>query len=71
MTEVGAAVMTRGQPHRKPTESLALVRRLASDNPTWGAPRIHGELLKLGFRVAQSTVAAYLQPRPRKPPSQT
>ena len=39
-------------------------------NPLWGAPRIHGELLKLGIAVAQSTVAKYL-PRPRKPPSQT
>ena len=39
-------------------------------NPLWGAPRIHGELLKLGIVVAQSTVARYL-PRPRKPPSQT
>ena len=36
----------------------------------WGAPRIHGELLKLGIAVAQSTVARYL-PRSRKPPSQT
>jgi len=39
-------------------------------NPLWGAPRIHGELLKLGIALAQSTVAKYL-PRPRKPPSQT
>src|SRR5437660_5869466 len=38
--------------------------------PLVGAPRIHGELLKLGIEVAQSTVAKYL-PRPRKPPSQT
>ena len=38
-------------------------------NPTWGAPRIHGELLKLGFTLAQSTVSKYL-PRQRKPPSQ-
>ena len=39
-------------------------------NPIWGAPRIHGELLKLGFTVAQSTVSKYL-PRHRKPPSQS
>ncbi len=38
-------------------------------NPTWGAPRIHGELLKLGITIAQSTVSKYL-PRQRKPPSQ-
>jgi transposase InsO family protein len=39
------------------------------DNPLWGAPRIHGELLKLGFEVAQSTVAKYMAKR-RGPPSQ-
>ena len=54
-------------------EVRALVRRLASDNPTWGAPRIHGELLKLGFQLAQSTVSALMPTprRPAKPPSQT
>jgi transposase InsO family protein len=46
-----------------------LVRRMALENPFWGAPRIHGELLKLGFNVAQSTVSKYL-PRRRGPPSQ-
>src|SRR5438132_6437371 len=35
----------------------ALIRRISADNPLWGAPRIHGELLKLGFEVAQSSVA--------------
>jgi putative transposase len=47
-----------------------LIRRMRLANPLWGAPRIHGELLKLGIAVAQSTVAKYL-PRSRKPPSQT
>ena len=47
-----------------------LIRRMSQANPLWGAPRIHGELRKLGIAVAQSTVARYL-PRPRKPPSQT
>ena len=47
-----------------------LIRRMSQANPLWGAPRIHGELLKLGIAVAQSTVAKYL-PRRRKPPSQT
>src|SRR4051812_40882737 len=37
----------------------ALIRRMSIDNPLWGAPRIHGELLKLGFEVAQSSVAKY------------
>ena len=47
-----------------------LIRRMRQANPLWGAPRIHGELLKLGIEVAQSTVAKYLRPH-RKPPSQT
>jgi hypothetical protein len=36
---------------------------MSIDNPLWGAPRIHGELLKLGFEVAQSTVAKYMAKR--------
>jgi hypothetical protein len=46
-----------------------LIRRMCEGNPLWGALRIHGELLKLGFSVAQSTVSKYLL-RGRKPPSQ-
>jgi transposase InsO family protein len=46
-----------------------LVRRMSVENPLWGAPRIHGELLKLGFEVAQSSVAKYMVKR-RGPPSQ-
>src|ERR1700761_2179941 len=41
-------------------ELRALIRRMSMENPLWGAPRIPGELLKLGFSVAQSTVAKYL-----------
>ena len=40
-----------------------LIRRMSIDNPLWGAPRIHGELLKLGFEVAQSSVAKYMSKR--------
>src|SRR5216117_1755395 len=47
----------------------ALIRRMSIENALWGAPRIHGELLKLGFSVAQSTVATYMVKR-RGPPSQ-
>ena len=47
-----------------------LIRRMSKENPLWGASRIHGELLMLGFAVAQSTVSKYLV-RPPKPPSQT
>src|SRR5271155_5349486 len=42
---------------------------MSMENPLWGAPRIHGELLKLGFEVAQSSVAKYMVKR-RGPPSQ-
>ncbi|MDI1343701.1 MAG: integrase core domain-containing protein [Pseudolabrys sp.] len=47
----------------------ALIRQMSMENPLWGAPRIHGELLKLGFDVAQSSVAKYMVKR-RGPPSQ-
>ena len=47
----------------------ALIRRMSIENPLWGAPRIHGELLKLGFAVAQSSVAKYMVKR-HGPPSQ-
>ena len=47
-----------------------LIQRMSRENPLWGASRIHGELLMLGFEVAQSTVSKYLV-RPPKPPSQT
>ena len=50
-------------------ELRALIRRISIENPLWGAPRIHGELLKLGFEVAQSSVAKYMVKR-RRPPSQ-
>ena len=50
-------------------ELRALIRRMSGDNPLWGAPRIHGELLKLGFKVAQSSVAKYMVKR-SGPPSQ-
>ncbi len=50
-------------------EVRELILEMGRANPTWGAPRIHGELLKLGITIAQSTVSKYL-PRQRKPPSQ-
>jgi hypothetical protein len=56
---------------RPPIDSglRALIRQMSVDNPLWGAPRIHGELLKLGFEIAQSSVAKYMIKR-RAPPSQ-
>jgi len=47
-----------------------LIERMSKENPLWGASRIHGELLMLGFEVAQSTVSKYMVRR-RNPPSQT
>ena len=57
-----------GRPQIEP-ELRVLVRRMSIENPLWGAPPIHGELLKLGFDVAQSSVAKYMVKR-RGPPSQ-
>jgi putative transposase len=48
-----------GRPRIAP-EVRQLIRTMAAENPTWGAPRIHGELLKLGFEISESTVSRYL-----------
>ena len=53
-----------------PADVRSLIRTMAQANPRWGAPRIHGELLKLGIDVCQATVAKYMGRR-RQPPSQT
>ena len=58
----------RGRPQID-TELRALIRQMSTENQLWGAPRIHGELLRLGFSVSQSTVARYMVKR-RGPPSQ-
>jgi hypothetical protein len=60
------------RPGRPPIDSQcrALIRRLAAENRLWGAPRIHGELLKLGIAVSERTVSRYLAGRLRAP-SQT
>jgi hypothetical protein len=51
-------------------ETRDLIRRMCRENPTWGAPRIHGELLKLGIDIGESSVTKYML-RCRKRPSQT
>jgi putative transposase len=51
------------------TEVKDLIQQMSRANPLWGAPRIHGELLKLGVTVSQATVSKYVL-RPRRPPSQ-
>ena len=61
-----------GQPGRPVVakEVRDLIGRMSRENPLWGAPRIHGELLKLGIDVGQTSVGKYMV-RGRKPPSQT
>src|SRR6266536_690043 len=44
-----------------------LIRRMSRGNPLWGAPRIHGELLKLGIKISQATVGRYMPWRPKVP----
>jgi putative transposase len=62
---------------RSPAESdtsadvKALIRQMAEANVGWGAPRIHGELLKLGFVISERSVSRFMPKRPAKPPSQT
>jgi putative transposase len=48
-------------------EVRALIFRMAAENPTWGAPRIHGELLMLGFDLSEPTVSRWLRRAPRAP----
>jgi hypothetical protein len=54
---------SRGGRPRIDTEVRALIRQMSIENPFWGAPRVHGELLRLGFEIAQSTVAKYMVKR--------
>jgi transposase InsO family protein len=51
-----------------PQVQIDLIKQMANDNPLWGAPRIHGEMLKLGFDISEATVQRYI---PRKPPRTT
>src|SRR5215469_1250565 len=62
----------RGQAGRPsvPKDVRKLIRKLSRDNPLGGAPRIHGELLKLGIDIGQTSVGKYMA-RKHKPPSQT
>ena len=62
----------RGHPGRSviSREVRDLIRRMCRENPRWGAPRVHGELLKLGIDIGETSVSKYMV-RCRKPPSQT
>ncbi len=64
---------SRPRKRGRPTISAdvkVLIRRMSRENPFWGAPRIHGELLKLGIGISQAAVSKYMIRHP-KPPSQT
>ena len=56
-----------GGRRRVSKEVRTLIFRMAAENPTWGAPRIHGELLKLGFHLSEPTVSRWLRRIPRNP----
>ena len=56
----------RGRP-TVPLEIRQLIREMSLANPLWGAPRIHGELLKLGIAIGQTSVAKYMARRPGRP----
>ncbi len=55
-----------GRPRLDP-DLIALIVRISAENPLWGAPGIHGELLKLGYRLAQSSVSKHMLPRRGRP----
>lgn len=61
---------SRGGRPRIPLEVRELIKRMHRENPLWGAPRIHGELVMLGINVSESTVSNYLSSLPRRRPTQ-
>jgi putative transposase len=61
-----SAVLRPGRP-KIASETRELIRQMSTANPLWGAPRIHGELLKLGIEVSQATVGRYMPWRPKEP----
>jgi putative transposase len=64
---------SRRLPGRPPVDrrTRGLVRQVALANPLWGAPRIHGQLLKLGIEISERQVSRLMPRAPRKPPSHT
>jgi transposase InsO family protein len=58
-----------GRPDRKPItkELRELIFRMVAENPTWGAPRIHGELKMLGYDISEQTVLRWMRKAPRDP----
>ena len=62
-------VRQAGGRKRVSKEVRALIFRMVAENPTWGAPRIHGELLKLGFELSERSVSRWIRRAPRDPDS--
>ncbi len=59
----------RGRP-KVSVEVQSMIRRISLENPLWGAPRIHGEMMKLGYEICETTIAKYMVQR-TGPPSQS
>jgi len=49
-----------------PHSQINLIKQVANENPLWGAPRLHGEILKLGFDISEATVQRYMPKRPQR-----
>jgi len=64
---IALASGSTGGGHKIAGDVFEIVRRLTRENPTWGAPRIHGELLKLGFQISERTVSRYMARRLPRP----
>ena len=62
-------VHVQTQPQRLAAETIALIERMAHENPLWGAERIRGELLKLNVKIAKRTIQKYMQAVRSKPPT--
>ncbi len=67
--DMGVKSQTGGRTKTGEQGSCALIFRMAAENPTWGAPRIHGELLKLGFDLSEGTVSRWVRRVPKHPDS--
>lgn len=70
LTGLGVALAFHAAPSGSPPIAVdvrALIQKMHRANPVWGAPRMHGELQKLGIVIAEATVAKYLGRRPSSP----
>jgi putative transposase len=61
------AFVDAGQARKKRSEVRDLIFQMVAENPTWGAPRIHGELLMLGFDISERTISRWMKQAPKSP----